>query len=117
MLFRSRNVHQLLYEGKDVTKLFIEALMNQNFVSKTVAQINVEEGKRVPAFYIDEYTAYFGWVFWERLTSWKGRKIFGSVLRNKKGDWHIQISSAKEIIIFANENLKIEMDIEVLSEW
>ena len=65
-----------------------------------------------PAFYVEDTTAYFGWVFWEKFTSAKRRKLWGSVVRNEKGDWAIQISPTKTTTIYVNEKLKTEMDIE-----
>jgi hypothetical protein len=45
------------------------------------------------------------------------RKLWGSVVRNKKGDWAIQIPPTKPTTIYANPLLKIEMDIEHPGEW
>jgi hypothetical protein len=66
----------------------------------------------VPAFYIEGRTACFGWVFWEKFSSAKLRKLWGSVIRNEKGEWSIQISPTKTTTIYADERLKAEMDIE-----
>ncbi len=104
--------HDLYYEGKDMTALFIGELQRKNYVPMTVDQVSVQPGERVPAFFIKESTAYFGWVFWEQFTSWKIRKLWGSVTKNQRGDWDIQISPARKDIIYANELLKIEMDID-----
>lgn len=72
----------------------------------------VEPGERAPGFYIDKATAYFGWVFWEKFTQLKLRKLFGSVVRNNKGDWAIQIPPQRKTVIYVNMSLKTEMDIE-----
>jgi hypothetical protein len=104
--------HDLVYDGKDWTSLFIDELQSHGYNPSTVAQVNVQPGERVPAFYTDGSVAYFGWVFWEQFTSWKLRKLWGSVLKNKNGDWDIQIPSARPNLIYANESLKLEMDID-----
>ena len=104
--------HELLHYGKDVTPLFLEELHRKGFVPSTVDAIVIEPGERVPAFYIDQHIAYFGWVFWEQFTSWKIRKLWGSVIKNKLGDWDIQIPAVRATTIYANEALKIEMDID-----
>jgi hypothetical protein len=70
----------------------------------------VEIGERVPAFFIKETTAYFGWVFWEKFTDTKARKLWGSVIRNDKGDWAIQLPPTKPTPIYADVNQKIDMD-------
>ena len=75
-------------------------------------KINVQPGERVPAFLIEQRIAYFGWVFWEQFTSWKMRKLWGSVLKNRLGDWDIQIPASRPTVIYANESLKLEMDID-----
>lgn len=104
--------HELVYEGKDVTNFFLEELRQKGYVPTTVEKVNAQPGERVPAFFIQEMTAYFGWVFWEQFTSWKLRKLWGSVLKNAKGDWEIQIPATRPTTIYANESLKIEMDID-----
>ena len=78
----------------------------------TVERVDVRPGERVPAFYIDNTVAYFGWVFWEQFTSWKIRKLWGSVIKNERGDWDIQIPPTRITVIYANESLKLEMDID-----
>ena len=66
----------------------------------------------MPVFYLDKGVAYFGWVFWEKFSQLKLRKLFGSVVRNSAGDWAIQISAKRNTVIYANSVLKTEMDIE-----
>ncbi|MBI4546691.1 MAG: hypothetical protein HY707_01820 [Ignavibacteriae bacterium] len=104
--------HELRHEGKDLTAMFIEELERHGYRATTVDQVNVQPGERVPAFYIDNGNAYFGWVFWEQFTSWKIRKLWGSVIKNKRGDWDMQIPATRNTIIYANELLKLEMDID-----
>jgi|ERR1043166_701408 hypothetical protein len=104
--------HELVHEGKDLTVLFIEELKTKNYQPSTVGKVNANPGERVPAFYLDGATAYFGWVFWEQFTSWKLRKLWGSVIKNEKGDWDIQIPATRSTTIYANESLKLEMDID-----
>ena len=112
-----RNKHELTYNGGDMTGLFVEELRRQSYVPITVDAVDVRAGERVPAFLIQGSTTYFGWVFWEQFTSWKIRKLWGSVLKNEKGDWEIQISASRPTIIYANEALKIEMDIDHSPEF
>ena len=104
--------HELVHNGKDITLLFIEELQRKGFAPSSVDAIAIEPGERVPAFYIDHGIAYFGWVFWEQFTSWKIRKLWGSVIKNIRGDWDIQIPSTRTTTIYANPLLKLEMDID-----
>jgi hypothetical protein len=107
-----RSKHELIFDGVSVVGTFIEELRRHGYDPTTVDAVKVQPGERVPAFYIEDRTAYFGWVFWEKFTSAKLRKLWGSVIRNEKGDWAIQISSTKITTIYANQRLKVEMDIE-----
>jgi len=104
--------HDLRSDGRDFTEEFIEELTRRGYRPATVAMVDVKPGERVPAFYVDGGVAHFGWVFWEQFTSWKIRKLWGSVKKNVRGDWDIQIPSGKPATIYANPLLKIEMDID-----
>ncbi len=115
-IIEGRNVkrikHELTHDGNDLTQEFIDELQRKGYLPGTVEQVNVQPGERVPAFHVDEGIAYFGWVFWEQFTSWKIRKLWGSVIKNKRGDWDIQIPATRTTTIYANELLKLEMDID-----
>ena len=78
----------------------------------TVAQIPVQPGERVPAFFIEQGTAYFGWVFWEKFSTLRLRKLFGSARRDPKGDWAVQIGEKHRSVIYAHPSAKGEMDID-----
>jgi hypothetical protein len=104
--------HDLIHEGEDLTSVFIEELSRQGYRPATVGEVKAQPGERVPAFYLEEGTAYFGWVFWEQFTSWKLRKLWGSVIRNKRGDWDLQLPASSGATIYANESLRLEMDID-----
>ena len=104
--------HDLRYEGNDLTPEFVSELQRSGYLSTTVDGVDVQPGERVPAFFIDRGVAYFGWVFWEQFTSWKIRKLWGSVIKNQRGDWDIQIPAKRTTIIYANASLKLEMDID-----
>ena len=107
-----RAKHELLWEGKDLTEEFVRALTAHGYLPMILRNIPVEVGERVPAFFLEDTSAYFGWVFWEKFTHLKLRKLFGSVVRNEKGDWAVQIPAQRMTVIYANVNLKIEMDID-----
>jgi ABC-type nitrate/sulfonate/bicarbonate transport system substrate-binding protein len=107
-----RAKHELTWEGRDVTLEFVEALNANGYTLTTVGKIEIQPGERVPAFYLDNSVAYFGWIFWEKFSQLKLRKLFGSVIRDNYGDWAIQISAKRNSVVYANLNLKTEMDIE-----
>ncbi|MFA6456667.1 MAG: hypothetical protein WCW40_07595 [Bacteroidota bacterium] len=107
-----RAKHELNYEGRIVTETFIEALQQHHFLPVTVGETPIEPGQRIPAFYIEHHTAYFGWVFWEKFSQLRLRKLFGTVVRNAKGDWLIQLPSNSTKLIYADTSQIIEMDID-----
>lgn len=106
---------ELLYEGKDLVEIFVKKLIDLNFQPKKVNEVNVEIGFRVPAFYIKDKTAYFGWVFWEIFTETKKRKLFGSAIKNQRGDWEIEITDKSDEVIFVNESKSIEIDLSTMA--
>lgn len=107
-----RSKHELIFDGKDVSKEFIDVLQQHNFLPTVVNNISIEPGQRIPAFTIEKQTAYFGWVFWEKFSQLRLRKLFGTVVRNSKGDWLIQLPSNSTKTIFANTTTIFEMDID-----
>ena len=112
--FVNRIVHDLNYEGRDFTRLFIVRLKLHGFIGSCVNQVELQFEERVPAFAIRDGKAYFGWVFIERFTEKKSRKLFGSLVRNKKGDWLIQISDKSREQVYVNCNFKSGMEGERL---
>lgn len=107
-----RAKHELVHDGTVITELFIDSLQSHQFLPITVGEIFVTAGQRVPAFHIEEQTAYFGWVFWEKFSRLRLRKLFGTVVRNRKGDWLIQLPSNSKTIIYADLSQVFEMDID-----
>ena len=107
-----RSRHELKWDTRDVSLEFIEALDNAGYKQVLVQDVDVRPGERAPAFVLENGIAYFGWVFWEKFSQLRLRKLFGSVVRNTKGDWAIQISEKRRSVIYANAGLKSEMDIE-----
>ncbi len=107
-----RFVHDLELDGEDYTPLFKERLTNAGFKETTVADVDVGFDERVAAFALRGSEAYFGWIFIERFTEKKSRKLFGSVARNKKGDWAIQIPSNSKEKVFVNYAQKLDMELE-----
>ena len=90
----------------------MEELLAGGYRPSTVADTEVSPGERVPAFFIGGQTAYFGWVFWEKFTPRRSRKLWGSEVRNRRGDWEIQIPASGREVIYVNNSLKREMDID-----
>jgi hypothetical protein len=88
-----RGRHDLHVDGEDLSGLFLEALRLEGFEPARVRDVDVSPGERVPAFLVRDGRADFGWVFWEKFTEERSRKLFGSVVRNPKGDWEVQLGT------------------------
>lgn len=108
----NRTQLELKLDGIDITEQFVQALERLGYQPTPVGKLALEPGQRIPAFFIRDVMAYFGWVFWEKFTDTKMRKLWGSTLRNQKGDWAIQLPPTKPTLIYANPRLKILMDID-----
>ena len=106
----SRSEHELEIDGVDVSSLFVERLLCAGFVKTTVRDVEVGFNERVAAFVVRGVKAYFGWVFVERFTEKRERKLFGSVVRDRRGDWKVQVPSYSKEPIFARVSEKLEME-------
>jgi len=107
-----RSRHELTWGTRDVSLEFVEVLKHHGYAAVLVKDVDVKPGERVPGFFLDQGMAYFGWVFWEKFTQLRLRKLFGSIIRNAKGDWAIQIPEQRKTVVYVNLALKTEMDID-----
>ena len=105
----------LVLDGRDLSGLFKTVLGEHGYRPASVGDIPVQPGERVPAFLVEDRRAHFGWVFWEKFTDVKKRKLWGSVARNKKGDWAIQIPPTSSTHVYANIGMKILMETDRIS--
>lgn len=85
--------------------LLRERLAALGFAETTVGAVEVPVGVRVPAWLVSPGLADFGWVFWELFTEASRRKLFGSEVRNAKGDWEVQIPPSSPRRIWAGRHL------------
>ena len=106
-----RSVHNLEYDQFLYTSLFIDRLRIYKYRPCRVSDISIEIGWRAPAFLISNKIAIFGYVFWELFTETKKRKLFGSVIKNAKGDWKYTLSDKNNDIVFVNLDHQEEIDI------
>jgi hypothetical protein len=90
--------------------LFQERLAALGFVPRTVKEVEIEVGVRVPAWLVRPGVADFGTIFWELFTDEVRRKLFGSQVRNAKGDWEIQLSPSSGIRVWAGLHLAESYD-------
>lgn len=106
-----RSVHHLFYQDKDYTSLFIICLKDRSYKPLPLKNVQIEIGRRVPGFFIENSTAYFGHLFWEVFDDRHKRKIWGSVIRNEKGDWKYILpgNSSKEVYINLNKSQEVDI--------
>jgi hypothetical protein len=104
--------HDLRVDDESHRTLFLEALRLEGFEPARVRDVDVEPGMRVPAFLVRGDRADFGWVFWEKFTDRRSRKLFGSVVRNAKGDWEIQLGPGSHERVYARLAGRMKVDSE-----
>lgn len=107
-----RSRHDLVSGGIDRTELFLRVLSESGYRPLTVDAVHVAPGERTPAFHIQNGTALFGWVFWEKFSQLRLRKLFGTVVRKPSGDWLVQLPAAGPAIIYADPTQVLPMDID-----
>jgi len=110
-----QSVHSLIFESVNFTNLFKECLQKRLYFPTPLKNISVEIGFRYPGFYIDGTDAYFGHLFWEIFSESRKRKIWGSVIRNDKGDWKYILPGNSSKVVFINKEKAQAIDILYLT--
>lgn len=87
-----RSRHDLVLDGRDCTVAFEQALRDAGFVRVRVRDLDLPAGKRFPAFLLRNGVAHFGHAFREKFTEAEDRALFGSVVRDWRGDWEIMLT-------------------------
>ena len=105
-----RTLHDLEYDGVIYSSSFIDRLRLYKYRPLILDQIHVSVGYRIPAFLLKDKTAIFGYVFWELFSENKKRKLWGSVVKNEKGDWKYTVSAKSRQILFVNTDKEEEFD-------
>ena len=106
-----QSVHYLVHENRDFTRLFIQCLNKHSFYPLPIKEISLEVGFRMPGFYLENQTAIFGHLFWEVFSEKRKRKIWGSIVRNHKGDWKYILTGNSPKVIYFNMSKIQEIDI------
>jgi hypothetical protein len=111
----ARGRHLLVVDGRDVSAEFLDRLRANGFREALVREIEIEPGQRVPAFFVHDETADFGYVRWEIFTPRSRRKLFASEFRRQDThEWAIQIAPGSSLLIHANTALTERHDVETL---
>ncbi len=110
-----RSVHNLVFNNENLTPLFKNCLIKNNFLPTPLKKIELETGIRYPGFYIQSSMAYFGHLFWEVFNEKRKRKIWGSIIRNEKGDWKYILPGNSLKIVYMNVDKAQQVDINHLT--
>lgn len=97
-----RSRHDLVLDGRDCTMAFERALREAGFVRTRVRDLNLPAGMRFPAFLLRDGVAHFGHAFREKFTNAEDRVLFGSVVRDWRGDWEIMLTRRSAEWIWAH---------------
>lgn len=111
----ARGRHRLFLDGRDVSREFVDRLRANGFRECLVREIEIEPGIRVPAFFVHDGIADFGYVRWEIFTPRSRRKLFASEYRRPETkEWDIQIAPGSSRSVFANREMSERHDVETL---
>jgi hypothetical protein len=81
----------------------------------TVREAPIAEGERIPAFYLHDDVADFGYVRWEIFTPKSRRKLFASEYRRPDNDeWAVQLNLASREKVWASPALKERHDVDTV---
>jgi hypothetical protein len=97
-----RSRHHLATEGEDHSGLFARVLKKAGYLPLRVREIAVQPGVRYPAWVIRSGTAHFGHVFQEKFSEGERRTLFGSVVRDWRGDWEVILTRASRETVWVN---------------
>jgi hypothetical protein len=89
-------------EGGDQSGLFERVLEGSGYRPLRVREIVIPPGVRFPAWVIREGTAHFGHVFLEKFSEGERRPLFGSVVRDWRGDWELILTRASRETVWVN---------------
>ena len=92
-----------------------ERLMANGFRPMTVREAPIEAGEKIPAFYLHDETADFGYIRWEIFTPKSRRKLFASEYRRPDNqEWAVQLSLASLEKVWACAERKERHDVETV---
>ncbi len=94
-----RTRHDLRLGGRDLSATFEEVLREEGFVPLRVRDLRLAPGFRHPAWVLRDGEAHFGHVFLEKFEEESRRPLFGSVVRDWRGDWAVMLTrSSRETV-------------------
>ncbi len=111
----ARGRHSLRHQGRRVRREFEERLLANGFRPMTVREGPIKAGERIPAFYLHEDIADFGYIRWEIFTPRSRRKLFQSEYRRPDNqEWAVQLALASPEKVWADPDRKAPHDVETV---
>ena len=111
----ARGRHSLRHQGRLVRSEFEERLRTNGFSPLTVREAAIEAGEKVPAFYLHDETADFGYIRWEIFTPKSRRKLFASEHRRADNqEWAVQLSLSSPEPVWANPSRRERHDVDTV---
>jgi hypothetical protein len=111
----ARGRHSLVHRGRLVRDEFVERLRANGFRPMTVREAPIEAGEKIPAFYLHDDVADFGWFRWEIFTPKSRRKLFASEYRRPdNSEWDVQLNLASTETAWARPEAKEKHDVETV---
>lgn len=101
-----RTIHELEYDRKLYSSLFIERLQIYKYRPLSLSKIIIEDHYKAPAFYIHKNYALFGYVYWMENDEGQRNKIWASALKNAKGKSKYFLTHDPSKVLFVNLDLK-----------
>lgn len=89
-------------EGRDLTPLFTALLRQKGYTPLRVRDLGLRPGIRHPAWVFRDGEAFFGYVFLEKFEEKRRRPLFGSVVRDLKGDWAVLLTPSSRETVWVN---------------
>lgn len=111
----ARGRHSLRHRGRIVRDEFVERLRANGFRPMTVSEAPIEAGEKIPAFYLHDEVADFGWFRWEIFTPKSRRKLYASEYRRPDNDeWDVQFNLASPERAWGKPEAKERHDVETV---
>jgi hypothetical protein len=111
----ARGRHSLKHQGRSVAAEFEERLTANGFRPMTVREASIEAGEKIPAFFLHDELADFGWIRWEIFTPRSRRKLFASEHRRPDNqEWAVQINLASPQSVWADPSRQESHDVQTV---
>jgi hypothetical protein len=94
---------------------FKNRLETNGFRLLTVREAPIEAGEKIPAFYLHDEIADFGYVRWEIFTPRSRRKLYASEYRRPDNqEWAVQLPLGSPEKVWASAERKERHDVETV---